>query len=111
MFDNPGEPIGISILAFLLVKELFNYLKSRDRGDRRRPFSDDVDSALKISILPLLNKQTDILMELKNLSVQSRESDIRLLLGLETLNENDNKIRVNLHTLIDKIQSKIGMSH
>lgn len=98
-----NEPIGISILALLVVKELFSYLKSRDKGERRTSVDEAIDAALRISIVPILNKQTDILTELKILSSQSREHDIRSQLTLEALSEDSQRIRNNLHNINEKL--------
>lgn len=104
------EPVGISIILFLVIKELLSYIKNRQgnwNGSERRLASiDDIDNSIKLYIIPIMTQQVLILNELKTLAIQGHDSHMRLQNDIETLKSNDERIRVNLHNINDMLHGR-----
>lgn len=100
------EPIAISALVLLIVKELFSYLKTQRGGERRKPISDELSNELQISVIPILQQQVSILNELKELAAQGHDSHIHLQNGISALRDGQDKMRTNLHNINQMLHSR-----
>lgn len=104
------EPVGVSVILFLIIKELLTFIKERkdkwNGSERRLASIDDIDNSIKLYIIPIMNQQVLILSELKELAMQGHDAHIRLQGDVDTLKFNDERIRTNLHNISDKLHGK-----
>lgn len=93
------EPIAISALVLLIVKELFGYLKTIKGGERRKDVTEELENTLKIFVVPILQQQVAILDELKELAASGHDAHIHLQVGVNNLIQGQDKMRTNLHNI------------
>jgi len=94
------EPVAVIAILLLVIKELISFLKERsnekktwDGNERRTGVSvEEVNNSIQLLVLPILAKQTEILVALEKLS-----------------RENAEKMFTNLHNLNGDAQTAIGV--
>lgn len=113
------EPVAIIAILLLVIKELISFLKERrdakwdGKTERRGANIEEVNNSIQLLVLPILNKQTDILTAIEK---TTREQSERMLnmnytmtFGITGLKENQEKMRANLHALNGDAQTAMGM--
>lgn len=113
------EPVAIIAVLLVVIKELISFLKERKENkwdgktERRGANIEEVNNSIQLLVLPILNKQTEILNEIVRLT---REQSDRMLnmnytmtFGITGLKENQEKMRANLHSLNGDAQTGIGI--
>lgn len=111
------EPVGLMAILFLVVKELWSYIKENKNkwnGTERRTASvEEVNNSIQLLLLPLLAKQIEILTSLEKLARENSDRMINLnyitQFGLTGLKENQEKMRSNLHAIGGDMQQAVGL--
>lgn len=96
--DQSKTSLGVSLIALLLiVREFLSYLKTRDKAGVTLADTCEIENALAISVLPILNRQTEILGELKQNGARQTAQADRMTFMLEENKEHLAAVRGGLH--------------
>lgn len=114
------EPVAIIAILLVVIKELISFLKEkRDEkkkewsGEERRSASvEEVNNSIQLLVLPIMKQQTDILVQLEELSRENSEralnTNYTLQFGITGLKENQEKMQLNLHSINNQMQTVIN---
>lgn len=114
------EPVAIIAILLVVIKELISFLKEkRDEkkkewsGEERRSASvEEVNNSIQLLVLPIMKQQTDILVQLEELSRENSEralnTNYTLQFGITGLKENQAKMQLNLHSINNQMQTVIN---
>lgn len=99
------EPVSILVVLYLVIKELISLLKHRKfdgvTGTRMADLvtKENINTSIAVHLLPLLNRQVEILGELKDIASKNNERMITAEIGLNQLIGGQDKIRTSLHNI------------
>ncbi len=117
-----GEPVAIIAILLLVIRELISFLKEKrisnnkknwDGTERRTASVEEINNSIQLLVLPILNKQTEILVALEKLARENSDKMLSmnhlLAFGVNGLKENQEKMRTNLHAINGDMQQAVGI--
>lgn len=107
------------VLTILVLREVFAFLGKRkqangdDSGAQptdywRRVNREVANEALRDSVLPILNKQTDIIARLEQVSSQAYEKLLKQEFLLEQVDKSLGLLRQSNHVIVEHIQKLVN---
>lgn len=104
--------LGSGLLAFLFLKLILDFLreqrKEKDPPPNQESNQQVMDGLLKSSVLPLLERQIEILSELRTAHTRENEMMIRMGIQLEEALKGIDRLRVSNHEIVAAMQEIAG---
>lgn len=116
--ENASQLTLGALVALLILREVFAFLKKRGNQDRdsgwmspdfwRATNKEVALEALTATVLPILDKQTDILGRLEQFHSQTHERLINHGYMLEDIKQSVGLLRQSNHTIADTVQKLVN---